>query len=553
MSNLINIMDCPIEYYKNGNVKAYQSYVTHVKLKKTIKVKHKDYSEFNMRFNNAVEELKLEWEVKVMNESVTNFITESKRFHELSVRVNPVELKDLLLQYNNNKFQKPLKGSHLSLVQVSNKPDKNDGRYLYNLKPYHKILSIIIFPWIYEARKKYYKDLLEYNNALKKNEIIKNENIKIDKQYSKEYDKYLSSINSEKGKIDNHNKRVIKFFEEYKEGKKEAVEKFLSLTITRNLKEVTIFKDINFDIQFDDEDRTLIFNLNLPNESQFPQYKSFKFIKKSKNIEKVQFKAKDLNEIIISTYYSFCIGIVNYIIKSDIVNLLQYIVLNGIYNGLDTRIGKEFTSCIMTCKISTNEFKDIDLMKIDPKETFKYFSGRGVPDPQNINPVTPIRFIDKSKFKLIESSKVLAHLSSEMNLAAMDWRDFETLIRELFELEFKDENIEIRNTQYSNDGGIDIVAFNNNPYTGGIILLQAKRYTNTVQPEPVRALRGSMDFSNAIRGILVTTSDFGSSSYEFANLNNITLINGNQLVEMFKKHGYDFHIDLEQAKLLNQN
>ncbi len=122
----------------------------------------------------------------------------------------------------------------------------------------------------------------------------------------------------------------------------------------------------------------------------------------------------------------------------------------------------------------------------------------------------------------------------------------------MFELEFREQDIEIKNTQLSNDGGIDVVAFNKNPYTGGIIVLQAKRYTNTVTPEPVRALKGSMDEHKAIRGILVTTSDFGGSSREFAGQHNITLINGEMLIDLFKKHNYNFHIDLEQAKLQNK-
>ncbi len=32
---------------------------------------------------------------------------------------------------------------------------------------------------------------------------------------------------------------------------------------------------------------------------------------------------------------------------------------------------------------------------------------------------------------------------------------------------------------------------------------------------------------------------------------NITLIDGDKLLEMFKKHNYNFHIDLEQARKNN--
>ena len=209
--------------------------------------------------------------------------------------------------------------------------------------------------------------------------------------------------------------------------------------------------------------------------------------------------------------------------------------------------------CIMSCKVDMDHFRNIKLENIDSKECFKYLKGRGVPNPVNLVQIKPIRFINKEQYKLIDSDNVLSNLNADTNLAAMDWRDFETLIKDVFELEFLSQDIEIRNTQHSNDGGIDVIAFNKNPYSGGIIVLQAKRYTNTVTPEPVRALKGTMQDINAIRGILVTTSNYGKSSYEFAAQNNITLINGDELIQMFDKHGYSFHINIEQAKALNSN
>jgi restriction system protein len=272
----------------------------------------------------------------------------------------------------------------------------------------------------------------------------------------------------------------------------------------------------------------------------FPKYNGTKLIKN-----------KELNQLIKASYYSIYIGLINEIVRLDSNNLLNNVILNAFYKGVDTRTGHDFKMCLMTSKIIINDFKKINLLKINPKDTFKYFSGKGIPNPNNLIKVEPIRFFDKSKYKLIESNEIISSFSSETNLAAIDWKDFEILVKDIFELEFKEFNIEIKNTQHTNDGGIDVVAFNPNPYSGGIILLQAKRYTNTVSPEPVRALKGSMDQYNAIRGILVTTSDFGGSSKEYANQHNITLINGQELLELLKKHNYNFHIDLKQAKLMN--
>ena len=310
---------------------------------------------------------------------------------------------------------------------------------------------------------------------------------------------------------------------------------------------------MEFDYRFNysQEEETLTVDCYLPKDDIFPRNRDFRLVKARKEISSKKIGPRVFNRFIENTYYNLFIAFVDIFFDIDYRRIYKSIVINGYYSGTDKRTGKDFNLCIMTCKVGYEDFNEINLLKVDPKECFKYLRGKGIPNPVNLIPVKPLSFINKEQYRLIESDNVLSHLSLDTNLAAMDWRDFETLIKDVFELEFASQDIEIRNTQHSNDGGIDVIAFNRNPYSGGIIVLQAKRYTNTVTPEPVRALKGTMQNINAIRGILVTTSNYGNSSYEFASQNNITLINGDELIQLVQKHGYSFHIDIEQAKSLN--
>jgi restriction system protein len=47
---------------------------------------------------------------------------------------------------------------------------------------------------------------------------------------------------------------------------------------------------------------------------------------------------------------------------------------------------------------------------------------------------------------------------------------------------------------------------------------------------------------------LITTADYGSDSYKFAQDKPITLLNGGHLLYLMKKHGHSARIDLEEAK-----
>ena len=78
----------------------------------------------------------------------------------------------------------------------------------------------------------------------------------------------------------------------------------------------------------------------------------------------------------------------------------------------------------------------------------------------------------------------------------------------------------------------------------------AKRYTLTVDVSAVRDLYGTLIEEGANRGILVTTSHFGKDSIEFAKDKQITLINGDELLSLLKKYGYEYFVDIKAARAL---
>ena len=141
-------------------------------------------------------------------------------------------------------------------------------------------------------------------------------------------------------------------------------------------------------------------------------------------------------------------------------------------------------------------------------------------------------------------------LDSSTNLAAMDWQDFENLIRELFESEFNENGGEVKITQASRDGGVDAVVFDPDPIRGGKIVLQAKRYTNIVGVSAVRDLYGTVINEGAMKGILITTANYGSDAYAFAKDKPISLLTGANLLSLLEKHGHKARIDISEAKRL---
>ncbi len=110
---------------------------------------------------------------------------------------------------------------------------------------------------------------------------------------------------------------------------------------------------------------------------------------------------------------------------------------------------------------------------------------------------------------------------------------FENLVADLF----RAMGMQAVTTQRSNDGGVDVDALDPTPIRGGTIVVQVKRYRNTVPPTAVRDLYGTVQDAGANKGVLVTTSGFGPGSHTFANGKPLELISGPELVDLLHRHG----------------
>jgi len=162
--------------------------------------------------------------------------------------------------------------------------------------------------------------------------------------------------------------------------------------------------------------------------------------------------------------------------------------------------------------------------------------------------VVPVITFNKADKRFIRAEEVELVEDGSVNLAAMGWEEFEHLVRQVFEREFASRGGEVKITQSSADGGVDAIAFDPDPITGGKIIIQAKRYTRSVGVSAVRDLYGTAQSEGASKGILVTTADFGPDAYKFVQGKPITLLNGGHLLHLLEKHGMRARIDIAQAR-----
>lgn len=131
---------------------------------------------------------------------------------------------------------------------------------------------------------------------------------------------------------------------------------------------------------------------------------------------------------------------------------------------------------------------------------------------QRVPIIKQVDYFDPSVYKLLQTNPEL--------LKTLDWRIFEEMIADIL----KTFGYTIELTKKTKDGGIDVFAIKSDKDFGQHkYILQAKRYTNSVQVSPIRELLYLHSEQGASKSCLATTSTFTKGAWELADKHRWTL------------------------------
>jgi len=341
------------------------------------------------------------------------------------------------------------------------------------------------------------------------------------------------------------NERIDLIKAEWEAGTPEGVAEHARLVLQRSEYRDLIEKEV--EVAFVPDEALIAVDFRLPLLEDLPLIKTIRYVKSTGETRETPLAQKDQRALYDSVCYQICLRTIHELFEADTPGHVKKVAFNGVIHFTDKATGHPTKATILSVVTDREAFENIDLRNVDPKACFKSLKGVSAASLVGMTPVQPIVKLDKDDRRFVEGRAVLED-EIATNLAAMDWEEFEHLVRELFQREFMERGGDVKVTQSTRDGGVDAVAFDPDPITGGKIVIQAKRYTNTVGVAAVRDLYGTTMNEGASKGILVTTSDYGSDAHKFASDKPITLLSGSHLLHLLEKHGIKAKIDLTEAK-----
>jgi HJR/Mrr/RecB family endonuclease len=283
-------------------------------------------------------------------------------------------------------------------------------------------------------------------------------------------------------------------------------------------------------VGYSPESRQVVVEYELPKDSVIPKAKTYRWIKNRSQVQATPRPAAQVKSLYADSIAQLTLLALHVIFAAN--PAIDVAVFNGVVDTLDPRTGKPIRPCLITVRVTRETYEALDLLNVDPAACLKHLNAGISKSPTELSPVRPVIEFSMVDPRFIAETDAMSGMDSRPNLMDLTPGEFETLIQNLF----TKMGLEARQTRASRDGGVDCVAYDTRPIFGGKVVIQAKRYKNTVGVSAVRDLFGTLQNEGASKGILVTTSGYGTASFDFAQNKPIELIDGANLLYLLEEH-----------------
>ncbi|MFF7181835.1 restriction endonuclease [Streptomyces sp. NPDC008121] len=343
--------------------------------------------------------------------------------------------------------------------------------------------------------------------------------------YRAQYDAWAAERLAE---IRAHNSGIAGMVESLRDGDPETVVEFFSAVLYASTAWPEGFPR-QVSAAYDRAGRGLVLDWDLPGFDVVPEAKGVKYLPSTDQEKEVPRPVTQRRALYRDVVAQSVLLAVRELFAADRFGVLRSVALNGFVDGVDPATGLAARLCLASARVERTVFDGLNLELVSAVDCLTgALSGRLSTKPDERVVVQPLAVPEQ-----VGSGVQLHGEGEEPDLLAMDPIAFEGLVAELF----RARGLQAVTTRRSNDGGVDVEALDPDPISGGSIIVQAKRYRNTVPPSAVRDLYGTVQGAGANKGVLVTTSGFGPGSYAFANGKPLTLISGAELVDLLHQHG----------------
>jgi restriction system protein len=330
--------------------------------------------------------------------------------------------------------------------------------------------------------------------------------------------------------VDRHNTVVLGLQRGLQANEHSAIVGYFKLIIDHSLEGEP--DAVSSEVGYGPDSRHLVVDLELPELSVIPEVTGFRYVKATDRIEPIIRPPVKRKTVYANLLCQVALKCIDTVVRGGPSSAVECLTLNGMLDTIDPATGRQVRVCLLSVRITTDAFHTLNLGQVQPEHCLRSLKASVSRAPAELLPVKPLIELDMVDPRFVTTLDVMSELDHRPNLMELTPTEFEGLITNLF----AGMGLDTRQTRPSRDGGVDCVAFDSRPIFGGKVVIQAKRYKNTVGVSAVRDLFGTVVNEGASKGILVTTSGYGKAAFEFAKGKPLELLDGANLLHLLAEH-----------------
>jgi restriction system protein len=242
----------------------------------------------------------------------------------------------------------------------------------------------------------------------------------------------------------------------FKARDKDAIEYFFSEILSRSSYPVGFPEESA--LQYIRSTRTLIVEYELPSFAVWPANKQVQYVPVRNALHQLPVAEVWARASYQNALFQIALRVISELFTHDDLHALQRIALNGWVRSVDKATGNLLHARLLSVVAPRESFTTINLAQVEPEACFRKLKGLFSKNPIDLLPVHSLMPITQTddRFSTHPALDAFEDLQNgATDLASMNRSDFETLIRQAFEQEFRKNSSQLRVKQAGYDTNLD--------------------------------------------------------------------------------------------------
>jgi restriction system protein len=286
------------------------------------------------------------------------------------------------------------------------------------------------------------------------------------KKYEEIVQKRNDILSAATAEVRDFNSQIDIFADAVKQGDAEAISRYFELLLRESKYPYDFPND--YKTVYDGTSKHLVADCGLPTLADVvPAVEKYKYNKSTDEITESKKPDRVNRQLYAHVVASISLRTLDEIFRCDQYNFVDVVTLNIYVETIDGTKGLTIKPYILSVRVTSDEFKRLNLASVDPVACLKGLSASISRSPSELVPVKPIVDINMVDPRFIQEQDILSSVDNRTNLMTLTPSDFESLIINLFQR----MGLETKLTLPSRDGGVDCVAFDQRPILGGKVVI----------------------------------------------------------------------------------